>query len=370
MNPYEEALHQLVDHMLAEKNCKVGNQSVSDKLVELLQNKLREIAVTTSIGANLASRATPCYFDVERTFRLHRIHAADLWNVRNTKPKRPMRSVVLNRWPLETDDDDIHRMPLVHLSQLRGMRNERHIPKYMVPFPGLHAYRQTPFDICKDNSYATKRERRAQLHLDAQNALYGLSMRRQPNISLLSESTQDTTFLLPAARMPDLPAFLDALMPRDQGHDGNVLEDNEPENENALSNPFLRAPVGPQNLEENPLNNDFELNSNDCEATEYKKVETKKGEVDGEVVEEDKLAEKESGEEKLMQEQEAEEEEVGGQKVEEEEVEEEDQESEDEDEDEDEEDNEEAEWQNYKDKEVEEEEFAGYWPNCEYNDDS
>lgn len=143
---------------------------------------LRYIAKTTTSGASHAGRSTPCYFDVERTFRLLGIGVSGLREIRNANPETQPKGVSLP--PTELRDEDFHQIPQLDINQQRGARGGRHIPKHMPTFPGLHTYKSTMMGIVTDRGYVMERERSAQLQRYAERALNAYFQRIRTTTSL------------------------------------------------------------------------------------------------------------------------------------------------------------------------------------------
>ncbi|XP_032291203.1 transcription initiation factor TFIID subunit 8 isoform X2 [Drosophila virilis] len=265
MNPYEEILGQVMDQMLMQKDCNTENKLVHDKLVVLMRYRLRDIAVTTSNAACHAGRSTPCYFDVERTFRVLGIGVRGLRELRDSSAETQPTPISFS--PVETRDEDIHQSPQLDINQSRGLRSGRHIPKYMPPFPGVHTYKNTMMDIVTDRGYVSERQRRAELQLSTQRALNRYYLRTRPAISLFIEPQRGTEFMVLNVNVPKKPAYLTALMPRDEVFDVDIYEFNEPPNERARNNPFMKKPHDKsecnQSIEEDNNENESEENDDD-----------------------------------------------------------------------------------------------------------
>lgn len=149
--------------------------------------------MSISNAASHAGRTVPCYFDVERTFRLLGIRVKDLETLRNDKLQE--MPAITNLLAVELRDKDIHKSPQLDINQQRGQRSGHHIPKYLPPYPSLHTYKNTMMDIFTDRNYISERERRAQHHLNTQKAINGFYLRTEPTTSLFTESEDVTDFM-------------------------------------------------------------------------------------------------------------------------------------------------------------------------------
>ncbi|KRG06248.1 probable inactive protein kinase DDB_G0270444 isoform X2 [Drosophila mojavensis] len=245
MHPYDEVLRQIVEQMLIQKECQTDNQHVLDNLVILMRNRVRDIARITTNAASHAGRSTSCYFDVERTFRMLGIGVSGLREIRDADPETQPPGVTLP--PTEIRDDDFHQSPQQDINQQRGTRSGRHIPKHLPPFPGLHTYKNTMMGIVTDRGYIMERERSAQLQRNAQRALNSFFQRTLPTTSLFSgrhPKRKHTEFLLLTAEPSTTPAYLSALMPKNEVYDTDIYKSNNEINPMAHTNPFLQKPKG------------------------------------------------------------------------------------------------------------------------------
>lgn len=269
MNPYENALIQVVEHLLKERNCYVSNSLVRDRLVIMLRMReflvctsnillsfpllsgLRYIAVSVSNGANHAGRTTPSYFDVERTLRQLGVQVQDLRAVRSASEKSQQSQKALVKFrTCETRDEDFHQCSQLDTHPERSSRSGRHIPKFLPPFPSVHTYRNSIMEIYTDRNYVSQRERRAQHRISTQCALNGYYVRTRKTMSLFSEPQRGTEFLgksranctgyisnklflslVLSSNQPKQAAYRDALMPRDEIFDEDIYEFNEEPNE-------------------------------------------------------------------------------------------------------------------------------------------
>ncbi|XP_017862843.1 PREDICTED: probable inactive protein kinase DDB_G0270444 isoform X3 [Drosophila arizonae] len=245
MHPYDEVLRQIVEQMLIQKECQADNQHVLDNLVILMRNRVRDIAKITTSAASHAGRSMSCYFDVERTFRMLGIGVSGLREIRDADPETQPPGVTLP--PTEIRDEDFHQSPQQDINQQRGTRSGRHIPKHLPPFPGLHTYKNTMMGIVTDRGYIMERERSAQLQRNAQRALNSFFQRTLPTTSLFSgrhPKRKHTEFLLLTAEPSTTPAYLSALMPKNEVYDTDIYKSNNEINPMAHTNPFLQKPKG------------------------------------------------------------------------------------------------------------------------------
>ncbi|XP_017841686.1 transcription initiation factor TFIID subunit 8 isoform X2 [Drosophila busckii] len=237
MNPYDESLKQMLNHLLLERHCELESELVGDKLIMLLQHRLRDIAVRTSSAANYAGRSSPCYFDVERTFQQLGIRISELQALRSERQTHALQFA-----PLETQDENLHQTPDLDVNQQRGARSGRHIPKYLPPYPSVHTYKQTRMDLITDRGYVAERERRAQHRSNTQRALNKFYLRTQPTASLFNSKSEQGVVL--QVQTAGKPAYLSALMPQDEIFDVDIYEFvAEPLSEKAQGNSFLREAV-------------------------------------------------------------------------------------------------------------------------------
>ncbi|KAH8380615.1 hypothetical protein KR009_011785, partial [Drosophila setifemur] len=224
MNRYEAALFQFLDQMLAEKNCKVENDLLRHSMVELMRNRFREIAVRTINGANHAGRTAPCYFDLERTFRLMGIRARGL---KATKQGlgHSLPPLVQCRKP-RTRDEDFLKGPQVMLTTTspREMANNAHVPDYFPPFPAPHTFRNTLMQQCPDREYVRVRNQQAENQMSLQKTMNAFFLDSMPSVSLFRYPQADQRFNLLQVDRPLKPAFLQALMPCEQLFDEDIYD--------------------------------------------------------------------------------------------------------------------------------------------------
>ncbi|KAH8310197.1 hypothetical protein KR067_001865 [Drosophila pandora] len=225
MNRYDEALYKVVDTLLAVKECMVVDDKIRHQLVYLLRNKFHEIAVQTTNGANHAGRTSASYFDLERTFRLMGIEAADLNAVKQAYP--PGRVVRCSE--PQTREEDFHKGPHILLSSTskQEMASRSHIPDYFPAFPGTHTYKTTMMEQCPNKDYVSVRIRQAENQQNLQKALNGFFLGANPSTSLFSKAKEDTRFNLLEIDASKNPSYLSALKPVNQVFETDIYETKE-----------------------------------------------------------------------------------------------------------------------------------------------
>lgn len=241
MNPYEEILGQFVDRILAERDAEVESPLVHQKLVQLMQTKIKDIATSISNNGNHAGRTVPCYFDVERTFQMMGIQVEDLESIRNAQSQKPQQEVIPFS-TLEVRDEDVHTTPRLDFVQERGHIHQHHIPKHLPPYPNPHTYKNNRMEVFTDRTYVPERERLAQNRLSTRKALNSFYLRTELKMSLFTESPGKSEFMVLSPNVPKKPAYLAALMPNDEVFDKNIYDFKDPPNDKALKKPFLKEP--------------------------------------------------------------------------------------------------------------------------------
>ncbi|XP_017098322.3 transcription initiation factor TFIID subunit 8 [Drosophila bipectinata] len=240
MNRYDKALYDVVDSMLAARKCVVEDQQIRHQLVELLRNKLCEIAVQTTNGANHAGRTSASYFDLERAFRLMGIEAGDLKSVKEGYP--PVKAV---RCPApRTQQQKICRGPkrMLTATPKKEMAKLSYVPDYLPPFPPAHTYKGTLMEKRPNKTYVTARICQSGNQQGLKKALNGFFLNAYPSTPIFPKFEGDTKFNLLEIGTSQTPPYLRALKPRDQIFETDIYEVKEEITHESLNCPFLMEP--------------------------------------------------------------------------------------------------------------------------------
>ncbi|XP_034133551.1 titin [Drosophila guanche] len=241
MGIYEDTLVKVVEHMLDQKNIEVQDESVKRWMARQMGDKLSQIGTMTSIWASHAGRSQPGYFDVERTFKSMNITAGDLAAEVKANEGKPMPKI---DFPVpETRVHHTPAKPLLGATSAKEMVKHPNVPSFLPPFPGPHTYKSTPMVPNNKIDYVESREKMALKRRQEKDNLNHLYKRMKQTVSLFSEPTG--RFDLLDLEPPKRPAYMDALMPRDQTYEIDIYGDNDPIPEQAPKNPFLMPPKPP-----------------------------------------------------------------------------------------------------------------------------
>ncbi|SPP85312.1 blast:Transcription initiation factor TFIID subunit 8 [Drosophila guanche] len=227
--------------MLDQKNIEVQDESVKRWMARQMGDKLSQIGTMTSIWASHAGRSQPGYFDVERTFKSMNITAGDLAAEVKANEGKPMPKI---DFPVpETRVHHTPAKPLLGATSAKEMVKHPNVPSFLPPFPGPHTYKSTPMVPNNKIDYVESREKMALKRRQEKDNLNHLYKRMKQTVSLFSEPTG--RFDLLDLEPPKRPAYMDALMPRDQTYEIDIYGDNDPIPEQAPKNPFLMPPKPP-----------------------------------------------------------------------------------------------------------------------------
>ncbi|XP_034656212.1 glutamic acid-rich protein [Drosophila subobscura] len=241
MGIYEDTLIKVVEHMLAQKSIEVQDESVKRWMARQMGDKLSEIGTMASNWASHAGRSQPGYFDVERTFKSLNITAEDLAAEVKASAGKPMPKIDFPE--PETRVHHTPAIPLLGATSAKEMAKHPNVPSFLPPFPGPHTYKSTPMVPNNKIDHVEAREKMALKRRQEKDNLNGLYMRMKPTVSLISEPTG--RFDLLALEPPKRPAYVDALMARDQKYEVDIYGDNDAIPEQAPKNPFLMPPKPP-----------------------------------------------------------------------------------------------------------------------------
>ncbi|BFF99194.1 glutamic acid-rich protein [Drosophila madeirensis] len=241
MGIYEDTLMKVVEHMLAQKSIEVQDESVKRWMARKMGDKLSELGTMTSNWASHAGRSQPGYFDVERTFKSMNITAEDLAAEVKANAGKPMPKIDFPE--PETRVHHTPAQPLLGTTSAKEMAKHPNVPRFLPPFPGPHTYKSTPMVPNNKTDHVEAREKMALKRRQEKDNLNHLYMRMKPTVSLFSEPTGrfDLLALEPRKR----PAYMDALMPRDQKYEIDIYGDIDAIPEQAPKNPFLLPPKPP-----------------------------------------------------------------------------------------------------------------------------
>ncbi|XP_041449531.1 uncharacterized protein LOC111067550 [Drosophila obscura] len=243
MSIFEKALTKVVEHMLAQKNIEVEDESLKLLMARKMGDKITDIAKMTSDGGNHAGRTKPGYFDLERTFLRMNIMPEDLRAEVKANAGKPKPKIDLPDPKTSTREHHTAAKPMLGATSSKEMAKHPNIPSFIGPFPGPHSYKETPIIAIIDKDYVEAREQMALKRLNEQNAVNRLHLSRKPTVSLFNEPC--SRFDLIDVEPPKRPSYLDALMPRDQTYKTDIYDTKDSITHQALKNPFFMEPKSP-----------------------------------------------------------------------------------------------------------------------------
>lgn len=218
-NSRRKALEAAVSNLLNEVGFDVAEPMALELLTELVQSVLTEIGTSARAYCELSGRVEPVIGDVVMAFVNMGIPFSS--SSFEQYAKRPNRTVV----PSPMASLQPKQPPTLSAGSKQNL--PPHIPDSFPPFPDPHAYIRTPTHKQPVTEYEAIREKSAIQKRDVERALTRLVAKTGDQHGLFASAENNNSFPIIGTRCSE-PAYLNALIPRDQVFDADDLPDLGP----------------------------------------------------------------------------------------------------------------------------------------------
>lgn len=218
-NSRRKALAAAVANLLTEIGFDIVEPAILELFTELVQSCITEIGTSARSYCELAGRVEPVIGDVVMAFVSMGINCSS--SAFEQYAKRPGRSVVSSPMP------SVQPKQPPTLSAGSKQNLPPHIPDSFPPFPDPHAYIRTPTHKQPVTEYEAIREKSAIQKRDVERALTRFVAKTGEQHGLFASAENNNNFPLVGTRCSE-PAYLNALIPRDQVFDADDLPDMGP----------------------------------------------------------------------------------------------------------------------------------------------
>lgn len=255
-NPRRKALAASVASLLTEVGFDSAEPIALETLCEMLQSFISELGNSSRSFCELAGRTEPVVGDVVIALVNMGIPVSGI----DAHAKRPNRTVV----PPPQPSTQPKQPPTLTAGSKQNL--PPHIPDSFPSFPDPHAYIRTPTHKQPVTEYEAIREKSAIQKRDVERALTRYVAKTGEQHSLFASADNNNMFPLVATKCTE-PAYLSALLPRDQVFDPDDLdlsprktatkdqesgdkseEPAKPSDSEAIDNPYLRPVKMPRKL--------------------------------------------------------------------------------------------------------------------------